>query len=83
MSHLNVISDAAMLFVTLFSIGLGSPVLATKSFPVTLTLKRDQCTSKFFTFLVFYTLFLMEASRYNLRSNRRECSIPVKLQFRH
>ena len=83
MSHLKAISDAAMLFVILFSIGLGSPVLATSSLQVTLTLKVDQCTSKNFRFLVFYsyTLFLMEASRYNLRSNRRECSIPVQLQM--
>ena len=37
MSHLKIISDAALLFVILFSIGLGSHVLDTSSLQVTLT----------------------------------------------
>ena len=58
MSHLKVISDAAMLFVILFSIGLGLAVLVTPSLQVPLTLKVDQCTSKNFRFVVFYFAFM-------------------------
>ena len=52
MSHLKIISVAAMLFVILFSIGLGFTVLVTTSLQVTLTLKVDQCTSNIFRFFI-------------------------------
>ena len=85
MSHLRVISDAAMLFVRLLPIGPASFAIATSSLQATLNLKADQCTSKDFRFLFFFILLdvtvLMEANRYNLRSNRRECSIPVQIQL--